>query len=71
LQWSVYIDDELSWSDHITNLEKTNSRSVGIFYRIRHYLNERAFKSLYFSNSSGSQTGGKLPPGGNMQFFEV
>ena len=36
------------WSDHITNLEKTISRSVGIFYRIRHYLNERAPKSLYF-----------------------
>jgi len=44
----VYIDDKLTWSDHITNLEKTISRSVGIFYRIRHYLNERAPKSLYF-----------------------
>ena len=45
----MYIDDKLTWSDHITNLEKTISRSVGIFYRIRHYLNERALKSLYFS----------------------
>jgi len=45
----VYIDDKLTWSDHITNLEKTISRSVGIFYRIRHYLNERALKSLYVS----------------------
>jgi len=45
----VYIDDKLIWSDHFTNLEKTISRSVGIFYRIRHYLNDRALKSLYFS----------------------
>jgi len=45
----VYIDDKRTWSDHITNLEKSISRSVGIFYRIRHYLNERALKSLYFS----------------------
>jgi len=45
----VYIDDKLTWSDHITNLEKTISRSVEIFYRIRHYLNERALKSLYLS----------------------
>ena len=45
----VYIDDKLTWSDHITNLEKTTSSSVGIFYRIRRYLNERALKSLYFN----------------------
>jgi len=45
----VYTDDKLTWSDHITNLEKTISRSVGIFYRIRHYLNETALKFLYFS----------------------
>jgi len=45
----VHIDDKLTWSHHITNLEKTISHSVGIFYRIRHYLNEKALKSLYFS----------------------
>ena len=45
----MYIDDKLTWSDHITNLEETISRSVGIFYRIRHCLKERALKSLYFS----------------------
>ena len=45
----VYIDDKLTWSDHITNLKKTISRNVGIFYRIRQCLNETALKSLYFS----------------------
>jgi len=43
----VYINDKLTWSDHITNLKKAISRSVGIFYRIRHYLNERALKFLF------------------------
>jgi len=45
----VYIDDKLTWSNDIANLEKTISRSVEIFYRLRRYLNERALKSLYFS----------------------
>ena len=45
----VYIDNKLTWSDHITNLEKTILCSVGIFCRSRHYLNETALKSRYFS----------------------
>jgi len=45
----VYTDDKLTRSEHITNLERTISRSVGISYRIRHYVNERALKSLYFN----------------------
>ena len=43
------IDDKFTKSDHITNLEKTISRSVETFYRYRHYLNKSALKSLYFS----------------------
>jgi len=49
----VYIDNKLTWSDHVTNLEKTISCSVGIFYRTRHHLKEREFKSVYFSIAYG------------------
>jgi len=37
---------------YITNLEKTVSRSVRIFYRIRHHLNESALKSCILASSA-------------------
>jgi len=45
----VFIDNKLTWSNHIAYLENKLSRSVGIFYRIRQYLSDSALKSLYFS----------------------
>ena len=45
----VFIDDKLTWSNHIAYLENKLSRSVGLFYRIRQYLIDSALKSLYFS----------------------
>ena len=45
----VFIDDKLTWSNHIAYLENKLSRSVGLFYRIRQYLSYSALKSLYFS----------------------
>ena len=45
----VFIDDKLTWSNHIAYLENKLSRSVGLFYRIRQYLSDSALKSLYFS----------------------
>ena len=45
----VFIDDKLTWSNHIAYLENKLSRSVGLFHRIRYYLSDSALKSLYFS----------------------
>jgi len=45
----VFIDDKLTWSNHIAYLENKLSRSVGVFYRIRQYLSDSALKSLYFN----------------------
>jgi len=45
----VFIDDKLTWSNHIAYLKNTLSRSVGLFYQIRQYLSDGALKSLYFS----------------------
>jgi len=36
----VYIDEYLSWTEHIHNLEMKLSRSVAMFYRIRYYLKQ-------------------------------
>ena len=45
----VYIDQYLSWTDHIHNLEIKLPRSVAIFYRIRYYLSNNALRSVYYS----------------------
>ena len=44
----VFIDDKLTWSNHIAYLENKLSRSVRLFYRIRQYSSDSALKSLYF-----------------------
>ena len=47
----VFIDDKLTWSNHIAYLENKLSRSVGLFYRIRQYLSDSAlnhFTSVLF-----------------------
>ena len=45
----VYIDQHLSWTDHIHYLEMKLSRSVAMFYRIRYYLSNNALRSVYYS----------------------
>ena len=45
----VYIDQDLSWTEHIHNLEMKLSRSVAMFYRIRYYLSNNALRSVYYS----------------------
>jgi len=45
----VYIDQHLSWTDHIRNLEIKLSRSVAMLYRIRYYLSNNALRSVYCS----------------------
>ena len=45
----VYIDEYLSWTEHIHNLEMKLSRSVAMFYRIRYYLSNNALRSVYYS----------------------
>jgi len=41
-----FIDDKLTWSNHIAYLKNKLSRSIGLFYRIRQYLSDSALKSL-------------------------
>ena len=47
--FGVYIDQHLSWTDHIHNLEIKLSRSVAMFYWIRYYLINNALRSVYYS----------------------
>ena len=45
----VFIDSHLNWKQHITNVSKKISRSIGVMYRIRKYLNLNTLKSIYYS----------------------
>ena len=45
----VFVDDKLTWSNHVAYLENKLSCSVGPFFRIRQYLSDSALKSLHFS----------------------
>ena len=45
----MFVDCHLNWKDHITNLSKKISRSIGVMYRIRKYLNLHVLKNIYYS----------------------
>ena len=44
----VLLDSSLSWKPHITELSKKLSRTVGLFYKIRHYAPLETLKLLYY-----------------------
>ena len=43
------IDSTLSWKDHITNLSKKLSRSIGILYKLRPFVNLEIMKNVYYA----------------------
>ena len=45
----VIVDCHLNWKQHIINVSKKISRSIGVMYRIRKYLNPHVLKSIYYS----------------------
>ena len=47
--FGVLLDENLSWKYHINELSKKLSRTIGIFYRIRHFVPFEILKLLYYS----------------------
>ena len=45
----ILIDENLSWSNHISTLESKVSCAIGLLYRSRPFLNLRSRKLLYFN----------------------
>ena len=45
----ILLDANLSWKYHINELSKKLSRTVGIFYKIRHLVPLEVLKMLYYS----------------------
>ena len=44
----LLLDSNLNWKPHITKLSKKLSRTVGLFYKIRHYAPLETLKLLYY-----------------------
>ena len=49
------MDEHLSWIDHINTLKK-----LGLLYKAKPFLNDKAMKSLYFSFSHSYLTYGNI-----------
>ena len=45
----VLIDCHLNWKQHILHISKKNSRSIGIMYKLRNFLNTNLLKNIYYS----------------------
>ena len=43
------IDATLTWKAHIEEISKTISRSIGVLYNIRPFVNLKILKTLYYS----------------------
>ena len=43
----VLLDSHLSWKSHITELSKKLSKTVGLFYKVKHYAPLETLKLLY------------------------
>jgi hypothetical protein len=45
----VILDDKLSWNQHVSYIKGKISKSLGIMYRTKRFLNKESIKSLYFA----------------------
>ena len=45
----INFDEKLSWKRHITSIESTLSRNLGIIRRVRQFLSHKCLKQLYFA----------------------
>ena len=45
----VWIDENLTWRDHIHTVENKIVRNIGLLYQGKHYLDENCLKQIYFA----------------------
>ena len=43
----IIIDDKLKWTEHISHVRNTISKSIGILFRVRNYLDKKTLRNLY------------------------
>ena len=47
--FGVLLDETLSWRSHLIELSRKLARSVGIFYKLRHYVPLDTLISIYYA----------------------
>ena len=45
----VIRQDNLHWTMHLVNLKKKLSHSIGLLFKIRHYVPKHLFQTIYYS----------------------
>ena len=45
----ITVDQNLTWKNHVDDLAKKYSRSIGILYKVKQFLPESALLSLYYT----------------------
>ena len=45
----VLLDETLSWRSRLVELSRRQARSVGIFYKLRHFVPLETLKSVYYA----------------------
>ena len=45
----VIIDNKLNWAAHIPHIKNKIYKSIGIIYKIIHYLDKRSLRIMYFT----------------------
>ena len=45
----LIIVEKLKWHEHIQHVKHKVARSVGILYKIRHYLNKKTLLNMYYT----------------------
>ena len=46
---SVLIDSNLNWKEHILNMSKKITKSIGIICKLRHFVNTQTLVQLYYA----------------------
>ena len=45
----VWIDENLTWRDHIHTDEIKTAKNIGLLYQGKHYLDDKCLKQIYFA----------------------
>ena len=45
----IIVDDQLKWKQHIDYIKNKISKSIGIIYKARNYVNTHTLRNLYYT----------------------
>ena len=45
----VWIDESLTWRNHIHTIENIIAKNIGLLHQGKHYLNDNCLKQIYFA----------------------